>query len=58
MLLMKVSRFGMGWLVKYFWPQLIVDGIHLYVNLVELSAVHLPPVCSQTSHSSTLYVGF
>ncbi|KAH9651714.1 OVARIAN TUMOR DOMAIN-containing deubiquitinating enzyme 2 [Citrus sinensis] len=53
----EISPFGMGWLVKYFWPQLIVDGIHLYGNLVELSAVHLPPVYSQTSHSSTLCVG-
>lgn len=58
LLLMKMSSFGMGCLVKYFRPQLIVDGIHLYGILVELSAVHLPPVCLQTSHSSTLYVGF
>ncbi|KAH9651726.1 OVARIAN TUMOR DOMAIN-containing deubiquitinating enzyme 2 [Citrus sinensis] len=28
--------------------QLIVDGIHLYGNLVELSAVHLPPVIAAT----------
>ncbi|KAH9651703.1 ubiquitinyl hydrolase 1 [Citrus sinensis] len=47
----EISPFGMGWLVKYFWPQLIVDGIHLYGNLVELSAVHLPPVIAATAAS-------
>ncbi|KAH9651705.1 ubiquitinyl hydrolase 1 [Citrus sinensis] len=47
----RISPFGMGWLVKYFWPQLIVDGIHLYGNLVELSAVHLPPVIAATAAS-------
>ncbi|KAK9209699.1 hypothetical protein WN944_002067 [Citrus x changshan-huyou] len=26
----------------------LVDGIHLYGNLVELSAVHLPPVIAAT----------
>ncbi|KAH9803660.1 OVARIAN TUMOR DOMAIN-containing deubiquitinating enzyme 2 [Citrus sinensis] len=65
MLIKLVGRSGM----EFSWPfdcvlssenvpyELIVDGIHLYGNLVELSAVHLPPVYSQTSHSSTLCVG-
>ncbi|KAK9209700.1 hypothetical protein WN944_002068 [Citrus x changshan-huyou] len=44
----------MGWLVKYFRPRLIVDGIHLYGNLVELSAVHLPPVIAATVASDTV----
>ncbi|KAH9803654.1 hypothetical protein KPL71_001862 [Citrus sinensis] len=48
---MKMSPFGMGWLVKYFRPRLIVDGIHLYGDLVELSAVHPLLVCLLTSHS-------
>ncbi|KAH9803653.1 hypothetical protein KPL71_001862 [Citrus sinensis] len=52
-----MSPFGMGWLVKYFRPRLIVDGIHLYGDLVELSAVHPLLVCLLTSHSSTLYIG-
>ncbi|GAY59360.1 hypothetical protein CUMW_193940 [Citrus unshiu] len=51
---MKMSPFGMGWLVKYFRPRLIVDGIHLYGDLVELSAVHPPPVIAATVRSDTV----